>query len=179
MPTTWSNFRTRFQTRSPRSLPDIHPFPKSRARIAYSTISDAIIAVRLEWGGPDDLLTPLARHKRDRNEWRTRVSSAEQCLRCLRSQSLTHWTGRGQITRQIFSFDISPLFYSFTETLSRRVRKGNTIRRRRVEITGSISLDRSPLSTFFNTHVRLVIDTAIFQSIISFCLRTTREKYPA
>lgn len=152
MPTTWSNFRTRFQTRSPRSLPDIHPFPKSRARIAYSTISDAIIAVRLEWGGPDDLLTPLARHKRDRNEWRTRVSSAEQCLRCLRSQSLTHWTGRGQITRQIFSFDISPLFYSFTETLSRRVRKGNTIRRRRVEITGSISLDRSPLSTFFNIH---------------------------
>lgn len=27
------------------------PVPKSRARIAYSTISDAIIAVRLEWEG--------------------------------------------------------------------------------------------------------------------------------
>lgn len=77
-------------------------------------------------GGPDDLLTPLARHKRDRNEWRTRYRPPNRA-------SVAYEANLWPIGLDAADYKANIFFRYFAAVslrvfrMSRRVRKNNTI----------------------------------------------------
>lgn len=123
-------------------------------------------------GGPDDLLTPLARHKRDRNEWRTRYRPPNRA-------SVAYEANLWPIGLDAADYKANIFFRYFAAVslrvfrMSRRVRKNNTI----VVIVHGFRLFSIYIYVRF---IRPTLDRQTHFPInyrISFCSRTMKEKY--
>lgn len=122
--------------------------------------------------GPDDLLTPLARHKRDRNEWRTRYRPPDRA-------SVAYEANLWPVGLDAADYKANIFFRCFVLRVFSKCREAKTTEIQRwIEITRIDHFSRSlPFTIFFDT-CSMLIDRGIFQSIIKYrfaCVRWKRN----